>query len=85
MKDIMEEFVEYAKKQFGYDISYEESLCPDTFESFFGASFLEQKEDEIIFCEGNETYMSYCNNVTKLSLNLQNQYFYLKSKLFFAA
>jgi len=35
MRDIMIEFIEHAKEQFGYDISVKKSRNPDTFESLF--------------------------------------------------
>lgn len=47
-----EQFKKFAKEEFGYDISFEESDAPDTFESLFGS------------CKGCEhaptTYEEYC-------------------------
>ena len=39
----MDKFVKYAKEQFGYDISLTEADTPDTFESLFGASFINEE------------------------------------------
>lgn len=44
--DIIEAFKKYAKGEFGYDISFEKSPTPDTFESLFGMSFIEQRDEE---------------------------------------
>ena len=39
---VIDEFIKYAKEQFGYDIILKSSETPDTFAGIFGASFLEQ-------------------------------------------
>ena len=44
MSSMMEEFIQYAKEQFGYNISFDKSSMPDTFESLFGMSFIDQTE-----------------------------------------
>lgn len=86
MRDMMDEFVKYAKEEFGYDITFEKSLEPDTFETLFGASFLKQKEDEKFFCEGNENCMSYSNSETKIRIDSKmSESFSSKSELAFAA
>lgn len=41
---ITEQFVEFVKDQYGYEVTLEPSDMPDTFESIFGASFLNNKE-----------------------------------------
>lgn len=54
MRDIMIEFIEHAKEQFGYDISVKKSRKPDTFESLFqsdanegGAEIIADENDEM--------------------------------------
>ena len=54
MRDIMIEFIEHAKEQFGYDISVKKSRNPDTFESLFqsdgnegGAEIIADENDEM--------------------------------------
>ena len=44
----MEEFIQYAKEQFGYNISFDKSSMPDTFESLFGMSFIDQFEAHML-------------------------------------
>lgn len=67
MKDVMEAFVKYAKEQFGYDISLKTSSTPDTFESLFGASFIQQNDDDIFFCEGIEQSVTYSNTTARVN------------------
>lgn len=55
MREMTEAFVKYAKEQFGIDVIVRETSEQDTFESLFGASFLNHKEewlsdDEIADC-----------------------------------
>lgn len=86
MSDMMDEFVKYAKKEFGCDVTFEKSLKPDTFESIFGQSFLKQKEDDMFFCEGNENYISYTNSETKVKSDVKmDESFPLELGLSFAA
>ncbi len=66
MREMMDEFIKYAKEQFGYDITFENSSTPDTFETLFGASFLKQNDADMFFCEGLEKYMSYSNKNAKV-------------------
>ena len=42
-KSLLDEFIAYAKEEFGYDIQVKESSTPDTFERIFGTSFLKQE------------------------------------------
>lgn len=46
-KKLIDEFIEYAKKEYGLEFYTEKSDQPDTFESIFGISFIEQYKDEI--------------------------------------
>lgn len=43
-RDEVEKFIQFAKEQFGVDVSYEKSEHPDSFETLFGESFLDEKE-----------------------------------------
>ena len=43
-KDILKEFIEFAKEKYNCDITPEPSDTPDTFESIFGASFLNKEK-----------------------------------------
>ena len=43
-RDEVEKFIQFAKEQFGVDVSYENSEQPDSFETFFDESFLDEKE-----------------------------------------
>ena len=47
MTKILEDFIKYAREEFGYTISCEESSTPDTFETFFGNYFVENTDDVI--------------------------------------
>ncbi|MDO4487153.1 MAG: hypothetical protein Q4C46_11290 [Bacillota bacterium] len=62
---LVEEFLEYAKEQYGYDISLKSSDTPDTFESIFGESFITQKKSiNIIACRNNIlVYDDKCDSV----------------------
>ena len=61
MKDLFEEFADYAKKQFGYDISLWKSCIPDTYESLFKyGSFVDGYED-VFLGEEFERTGSYTN------------------------
>ncbi|MBQ2983155.1 MAG: hypothetical protein IJD58_13735 [Lachnospiraceae bacterium] len=72
MKDIMKEFLEYTKEKYGYEIIPERTLAPDTFISLFGASFISQKDKDILFCEGLESNIVYANSCTKIGLMQTN-------------
>lgn len=41
MTKLLEQFIQYAKEEFGYTITCENSATPDTFETFFGNPLLE--------------------------------------------
>lgn len=54
MRDIVSEFIEHAKEQFGYNISVKKSRNSDTFESLFqsdanegGAEIIADEKDEM--------------------------------------
>lgn len=48
----MESLKKYAKEQFGYDISFEKSSTPDTFELLFGMSFINKLNEDIFLQDG---------------------------------
>lgn len=60
MKQILDEFIEYAKEQFGFEISVEKTSIPDSFERIFGISFLEQDND-FDLSEWEEIVLEYVN------------------------
>ena len=62
----MEEFKKYAKEEFGYDISFEKSSTPDTFESLFGTSFINQRDEDIFMPDEYYENVSYSNKVAKM-------------------
>lgn len=39
MNEMMKKFVKFAKEEYGYDVSFEKTLKPDTFKDMFGFSF----------------------------------------------
>ena len=43
-RDEVEKFIHFAKEQFGVGVSFEKSEQPDSFETFFGESFLDKKK-----------------------------------------
>ena len=47
MRDIMIEFIEHAKEQFGYDISVKKSRNPDTFASLFQPEINKNETEDI--------------------------------------
>lgn len=67
MKDIKELFKEFAKEQFGYEISFEKTSTPDTFESLFGASFISQYDEEFFIPDGHYENAVYSNKVAKVN------------------
>ena len=44
-KDLLNVFIKFAKEKYDCEIIPEPSDTPDTFESIFGASFLNNKEE----------------------------------------
>jgi DNA polymerase sigma len=87
MREILDDFVKYAKESFGYDIAFVKSSSPDTFESLFKESFLKQQNEELFFCDESDKNMSYTN----ISVNIVNcegcfsRDFELDQELVFAA
>ncbi len=67
MRGLIDEFIKYAKEQFGCEVLLEDVAERDTFKSLFGASFIEQKAEEIFFCEGREESALYRNIVAKVN------------------
>lgn len=67
MKDMMKAFAKYAKEQFGYNISFEKSSTPDTFESLFGESFI-KKNDNDIFPHENMLYKNIVIDVNNIDI-----------------
>lgn len=47
MIKILEDFIKYAREEFGHTITCEESSTPDTFETFFENYFVENTDDVI--------------------------------------
>lgn len=39
MNEMMKKFVKFAKEEYGYYVSFEKTLKPDTFKDMFGFSF----------------------------------------------
>lgn len=70
MSQMLDDFIRYAKEQFGYDIVAKESSAPDTFKSIFGVSFLEQDVDSYMY-EGESTILQYVNDGIEISIDLQ--------------
>lgn len=66
---MLEEFIRYAKEQFGCDIIAKESSAPDTFKGIFGVSFLEQDEDFFMY-EGKSIMLEYANDGIEVSVDL---------------
>ena len=65
MRELMTEFLRFAKEQYGYSISFDNNLTPDTFKSLFGDSFIEQNTT-LFDGESVEKNMSYDNSVAKI-------------------
>lgn len=72
-EQMLDQFIKYAKDKFGYDISVDESLAPDSFESIFGGSFLGY-ESELNISEDGLNRIS--GNYTNDSLNVPNNFGY---------
>lgn len=71
MKQILDEFIKYAKEQFGYEISVEKTSTPDSFESIFGVNFFEQ--DSVLWLpEGEEIRFEYVNQDICIPLDFSN-------------
>lgn len=68
MKGTIEEFKEYVLEQYGYELSFDESDIPDTFEKIFGGSFLDA-QDEVFYSESGKKYNA---NVADITINMLN-------------
>ena len=57
-KMMLDDFIQYAKEQFDCDIFLKYCEKPDTFESLFGASFLndEQYEEDVDYFNNDISY-----------------------------
>lgn len=83
MTKMLEDFIKYAKEEFGYTITCEESSTPDTFETFFGNYFVENTDD-IIFsdtfynqlCENKNTNFDMSETNFSMDFELQKELFY---------
>ena len=42
MKDLLKNFIQYSKQEYGIDIKVVKSETPDTFEKIFGCSFIKE-------------------------------------------
>lgn len=71
-KKMLDDFIHYAKEQFGYDIVVERTPEPDTFKSIFGVSFLEQDAEMISMKEGTNA-LEYINDCIKVSLDFDDE------------
>ena len=68
----LDDFIKYAKEQFGYDIILKKEDKSDSFESIFGASFLEQNPvSEVIEEFDNE--LQYENNYGNVCLVIPDE------------
>lgn len=65
-EQILEDFIKYAKDKFGYDIFIEKAPLPDSFESIFGASFLDQDSNDFFLCDDMSNSMIYTNTEPKI-------------------
>lgn len=65
-KMVLDDFIKYAKEQFGCDLMVQSCDVPDTFERVFGASFLNDKSS-LSQRDGFDYSLSYEN----VSLDVQ--------------
>lgn len=69
---MLDDFIQYAKEQFGYDIIIEKVSEPDTFKSVFGVSFLEQ-DAEMFSMEEGKNALEYTNDCIIVPLNFVDE------------
>lgn len=71
-KMLLDDFIRYAKEEFNCDIHLKASDRPDTFESIFGASFLNEEETgrEI---DSFDDDLCYENIAIKVNLVIDNE------------
>ena len=67
-KMLIDEFIEYAKQQYGVDVLIEQSTEPDSFKSIFGASFLEENNN-IENMDNTFEEVEYVNSCVGVSFN----------------
>lgn len=74
MKDqLLDQFIKYAKDKFGYDVSVDKTLEPDSFKSIFGGSFLDYESELNISVE---SYNIISGNYTNDLLSVPNNFNY---------
>lgn len=71
-KEMLKDFIRYAKEQFGYDIVLENVSNPDTFRSIFDVSFLEYDTEELSMKEGINA-LEYINDSVKVAFNYNDE------------
>lgn len=79
MTKLLEQFIQYAKEEFGYTITCKNSATPDTFETFFGNPLLEN--DTTIYAQSYENADLDCE-ICEFSFNVD---FESQTELFYAA
>lgn len=67
-----EDFIKYAKEQFGCDIFLKSCDKPDTFESIFGASFISQDDGIEKIVDGFEDVLRYENITIDVHFEIEN-------------
>ena len=68
----LDDFIKYAKEQYGCEIILKESEKPDTFEDIFGASFIMQ-DNNVEKVEGFGDELKYKNNFSNVCLTIENE------------
>lgn len=66
---LLEDFIKYAKSEFGYEISIKKSTFPDSFESIFGGSFLSLDSENFFVCSELEDKMTYRNSNAEICIS----------------
>lgn len=68
-RQMLEDFIKYAKSEFGYEINVKKSSFPDSFESIFGGSFLNLDSDIFFECNEIEDKMTYRNSNSEICIS----------------
>lgn len=76
----IDDFVRYAKEQFGVEVTLEENRTPDTFENLFGESFLEktavtEKYEEQFMYNGESVQVNLMKNAEEQNKYILNMNF----------
>ncbi len=79
MTKLLEQFIQYAKEEFGYTVTCEKSTTPDTFETFFGNPLSEN--DTTVYVQSYENTNLNCE-ICEHSFNVD---FKSQTELFYAA